>query len=158
MIPSWHEAVLWLGEVLCRRFGSGSRLRAEMEETGALWWPAVRSPLWSEWAAENPTIATVHRQDHPWPALGKHTLDPEAIDTAQLLAIDDGDLARDAGLVLERRSNGADVRLLIAGARDDSLLMRGAAIEALAHKQRPEALEIVAHELRDGLQPGRLRP
>src|SRR5262249_27111048 len=97
MIPSWHAAARGLGEVLCRRFGSASRLRDEMEETGALWWSGG-SPLWSEWGAENPIIAGVERREHRLPPLGARTPELEAMDTAQLLAIEDSQLIRDAGL------------------------------------------------------------
>jgi hypothetical protein len=158
MIPSWRTAVRGLGEVLCRRFGSASRLRAEMEETGALWWPGGQSPLWSQWAAENPIIAAVQREEYPGPVRGERTIELEALDTAQLLAIDDSGLVRDAGYVLEHRTSSTDARLLIAAARDESLRMRGPAIEALAHQQRPEALEILAHDLRDGVRPAASRP
>ena len=150
-LASWRSTVESLGAVLCGRFSSAARLRAELEE-----WAVCGDPPWPAWAAKNPLLATAIRE------LGVEEEGHEpathfaALSIEQLLAIDDPYWARDVGEHLERRTSEEDVRLLIAAAGDESFPMRGPAIVALAAQQRPEALEI-ASELREKTRPRWLR-
>jgi hypothetical protein len=150
--PSWRSTVERLGAVLCERFNTPERLRAELE--ARLPWIQEGDVPWSSWAAENPALAEAMRASEsdrgdspprPVPDLG-------SLSTAGLLAIDDDHLVRDAARVLRERTSGTDVRLLLAAARDPSVVMRAPAIEALAHQQRLEVLDIAAEI------PGSIRP
>ena len=155
-IPTWRSTVEELGAVLCERFPSTERFLAGMEETGGLWGDNAGSPPWSLWAPKHPVIADA--LEHYARAQGDHPTGPpdlSSLSTTQLLALKN--LHYFVAELLKGRTSKADVRLLLAAAHDGSLAMRGPAILALAHQQRPEALEIAA-ELNDNTERAFARP
>jgi hypothetical protein len=165
-LSSWRSTVDGLGAVLCERFPSNDLLFAALEETGIAWYLSADSAPWSVWAARNPAIAAAIRQS-PFTArnfdkvqAGLKSLSTEAVldsmSTDELLGIEVEGVCRAASRVLAKRTGEGDARLLIAAAREETLVMRGPAIEALAHQQRPEALEIAA-EVSDAVLSGLLR-
>jgi hypothetical protein len=161
-IPTWLSTVEELGAVLCERFPSATRLLSAMEEMGGIWDDDTASPPWSLWAAKHRVIADAlqqadrakgdARRDAPTFTSLSAKLAP--LSTEQLLALEHQEHLV-TGLLQERTSD-ADIRLLIMAARDESLPMRGPAIQALAYQQRPEALEFAA-DLSDDTVPRRLR-
>jgi len=75
--------------------------------------------------------------------------DLASLSTPELLTVQDRRLKMEVLKVLYERTGEADVRSLIAAAHSESLPMQGSAIRALAHQQRPEALEIAAEHIDD---------
>ncbi len=156
-IPAWRSAMEGLGAALCRRFSSRVELRSALEDMRASFSVASDAPPWSLWAARHPMVADALR-DYDGGTQGEARRAPalRTLSTVALLAIRDPSLGWRVARVLCERSSEADVRSMIAAARFESLPMRGPALRALAHQQRPEVLEIAA-ELCDETEPGRLR-
>jgi hypothetical protein len=146
----WPECVEGLAPLLCERFPTVEQMGEALKDA---WSVRLEDAPWSEWQSAFPLLGSAFKataEDHKRPSAASDCYANAS--TSALLALEKPELARRVAKWLAPRTSRDDVRLMLRAAKDRSLAMHAAAVNALAIQQRSEVLPAVL-ELSD--QTGR---